>query len=454
MEQLPKIVRERLAATARPGVHPDPDLLTAFAENSLPERERGTVLNHLAQCAECREAIAVAAPQMELELVAAAAVPDAASPVPRRPSWLRAPALRWATVAASVIVVGAAVLAYRETAEKRGATHPAEYEAELKTTPSPAVAKLEPAGKPPAAPSAGTRNSSSDEARSRESQVARFPETAVPEPAKKAEVAGSRDLSASAAAAAPRVLAPPSANEARSGSEAHPADALIAGNLVAARPQAPSRNAPSEELKQELRKDKDAASRNELQPSPAAPPPPADEVVATAPAANPSTTETVTVETLAAKPAAARAKTAARSGAASGAFAGVAQYSKERNLDLARANSNIVTPRWVLSNDGTMLLRSDDDGKTWQTITVANHVVLLSVNAFGPQVWAGGGGGALYHSVDEGAHWTQIKPVANGAPLSDDITQIHFRDALHGQLTTLHHQVWTTADGGQTWQTP
>ena len=40
MEQLPKIAQQRLQATAKAGTHPDPDLLTAFAEKSLNERER------------------------------------------------------------------------------------------------------------------------------------------------------------------------------------------------------------------------------------------------------------------------------------------------------------------------------------------------------------------------------------------------------------------------------
>ena len=48
MEQLPKIVQQRLSATDKAGVHPDPDLLTAFAERSLTERERVQVLQHLA----------------------------------------------------------------------------------------------------------------------------------------------------------------------------------------------------------------------------------------------------------------------------------------------------------------------------------------------------------------------------------------------------------------------
>ena len=48
MEQLPKIVQQRLSAADKAWVHPDPDLLTAFAERSLTERERVQVLQHLA----------------------------------------------------------------------------------------------------------------------------------------------------------------------------------------------------------------------------------------------------------------------------------------------------------------------------------------------------------------------------------------------------------------------
>ena len=38
-----------------PGVHPDPDVLNAFAESALAEHERAECLAHLADCAQCRE---------------------------------------------------------------------------------------------------------------------------------------------------------------------------------------------------------------------------------------------------------------------------------------------------------------------------------------------------------------------------------------------------------------
>ena len=63
MEQLPKIVQQRLSAADKAGVHPDPDLLTAFAERSLNERERVQVLQHLGGCADCRNIVSLAMPE-------------------------------------------------------------------------------------------------------------------------------------------------------------------------------------------------------------------------------------------------------------------------------------------------------------------------------------------------------------------------------------------------------
>ena len=59
MQNVPKIVRERLKAAAtivnHLDSHPDANVLTAFAERSLGENERGVVLDHLARCGDCRD---------------------------------------------------------------------------------------------------------------------------------------------------------------------------------------------------------------------------------------------------------------------------------------------------------------------------------------------------------------------------------------------------------------
>ena len=99
MTELPKIVVQCLQ-TATPAVHPDPDVITAFVEKSLRNREREEVVAHLAQCQVCRELVALSFPE-----------PDMASPVARpvRRSWLAWPVLRWSALATCVVVVGAAV---------------------------------------------------------------------------------------------------------------------------------------------------------------------------------------------------------------------------------------------------------------------------------------------------------------------------------------------------------
>ena len=65
MQNVPKIVRERLKAATPAVDHPDADVLTAFAERSLPKREQGVVLEHLARCGDCRDIVALALPATE-----------------------------------------------------------------------------------------------------------------------------------------------------------------------------------------------------------------------------------------------------------------------------------------------------------------------------------------------------------------------------------------------------
>jgi hypothetical protein len=98
MPQLPKIVQERLRASTAAVGHPDPDVLTAFSEQSLPESERALVIEHLARCGDCREIVALALPaagEVEAPRVATAGR-----------SWLTWPGLRWGVVAAGVVIVG------------------------------------------------------------------------------------------------------------------------------------------------------------------------------------------------------------------------------------------------------------------------------------------------------------------------------------------------------------
>lgn len=150
-----------------------------------------------------------------------------------------------------------------------------------------------------------------------------------------------------------------------------------------------------------------------------------------------------------------------------------------------------VVPRWTISATGR-LQRSFDQGKTWQVVDVnanpayffnadssatslqiadkasrakvpknkdsgkvakqeAGALTFRAVAATGSEVWAGGNGGALYHSADGGNHWNRIMPASTGTTLTGDIISLDFPDRQHGKVSTSTSEVWTTADGGQTW---
>jgi len=110
MADLPKIVIQRLQGKARDQAHPDLDLISAFVENSLTQRDRNQVLEHLAHCSDCREVVALSLPE-QADVVRAETQP-AGSP------WLSWRVLRWGTLAACVAVVGAAVTIRYESRSK------------------------------------------------------------------------------------------------------------------------------------------------------------------------------------------------------------------------------------------------------------------------------------------------------------------------------------------------
>jgi len=143
--------------------------------------------------------------------------------------------------------------------------------------------------------------------------------------------------------------------------------------------------------------------------------------------------------------------------------------------------SSAPVPRWTTSSTGS-LQRSFDQGITWQVVDVnanpgylqiagqtsrekrkeasqafkrdTSSPIFRAVAVTGADVWAGGSGGALYHSADAGDHWTRVTPTSSGAKLTGDIVNLEFPDMLHGKVSTSAGEVWTTSDAGQTWQKP
>ena len=101
MDQISKLIRRRLqAAPDQETNHPDPDLLAAFTEKALAKTERLQVLEHLAQCSDCRDIVSLATPEFETTAAVTAASGS---------GWLGGSVLRWSALAASVAVVIVAV---------------------------------------------------------------------------------------------------------------------------------------------------------------------------------------------------------------------------------------------------------------------------------------------------------------------------------------------------------
>ena len=109
------------------------------------------------------------------------------------------------------------------------------------------------------------------------------------------------------------------------------------------------------------------------------------------------------------------------------------------------------SPRWTLNSDGT-LLRSSDLGTSWRKILIpGNQAMLRTIATVGPEVWVGGTEGTVYHSSDAGGHWLPISLTSDGKALSDEVISIKFMSPQQGAILTDRQAVWTTTDGGQTW---
>lgn len=99
-------------------------------------------------------------------------------------------------------------------------------------------------------------------------------------------------------------------------------------------------------------------------------------------------------------------------------------------------------------NEGANPAARDEASKKAAT----EPIVFRAVSANGADVWAGGAGALLYHSTDAGGHWIRVIPVTASAVLAGEIVGVEFSDPKHGKVSTSTPEVWTTSNGGQTWQ--
>ena len=398
MGEVAKIVKQRLAAGQRAagaGAHLDADLMAALAEKRLEGEERERALAHLAQCAECREVAVLSAPGEE-------ATQMVVRPVRRR-FWLFQPnVLRWGAVAASVVVVAIAVSLYRPKPQRAVST----------------TAQEAPAATAPAAANETRVEAQPSEGKKAEAVATLAPASALKQemraPAKEgiAAARATKDeneyrATAPGAAGAMAKAAPATAPTEAAGKAAEAIPAMMAEKGMTKNVPAAA-GAPV------------TAERAVAQKAPAAAAA-ADQFALqrAAPAAARATAETVEVQ--AAAPA----------------------VQRQSEMVMKR---QLAAARWSISNNGEVQV-AHTGGAPWTTVAIAKGVRFRAVSTIGTDVWAGGSGGALYHSTDGGATWVRV-----AVGTTEDIVRVEFRDAQHGSVTTALGERWVTEDGGKSWE--
>ncbi len=399
MEKLPKIVASQLAqgAGALPSgaeAHPDPDLLTAFVERALPEGERGQVVGHLAECAACRDVVALAQP----ELVTSNPV-FTPKPFVSRGFWLR-----WGALAACAVL--AVTLVLRHSSEEK----------------SPVVATKR-ADESPAVSTEMSRNEATDQAKPR---VAASPAQPVAEPSLPSQF--SPALKRKAVDLDRRARQAP---EIALGKEQATAGIL---NIETAKVAAPvslaDKKAEAIQADQLTAAKPSTRQREENSYSTAA-----GGVVFG------GTTQTVEV---ASSPVAVEKDKDVREElhASSAPING-------RALSLGKAARQAAL--WQITAAGE-LQRSFDSGRSWESVSLGQPVKLRVMAMSGLHVWVAGNNGVLFYSRDGGNKFTDVAVKDKHASLTGDIVVLEFADALHGRLETAGHEVWATSDGGKSWR--
>ena len=442
MTEVPKIVYDRLRAALPERTHPDADLLSAFAEQALSATEREGVLQHLALCGDCRDVIALALPAADMAPPQAApqtadedgvwtTVSRAGAPAPHKLSFAW-PTLRWAALAAGVVVVAAVLLVH--PGKLNQATLPS-VNPQVATTAPPAsgsqialsLAPSSPIASPPA------------------DQFAVWAETN--EPRRKSELRLSKKLKAG------QVVTPSPQTE---------SGMLLADNKKDSRQADKLSAAPSAGVRG---LDYDARTSQG-----------ATETVEVAGAATAATTEPSAENALMARndaPAIEKAKPAlqemevneeqkAQAAAVPGPAKSLAMNVTSAAKLASTANQSLA-PHVTWAINGGVLQRSLDSGQSWQDALHADHP-LLCYASHDADVWTGGHAGTLFHSANSGVTWVQVQPSIKARQLSSDITHIELRnnqlrDGLHDDvrgpaeilLSTSNNEIWSSADGGKTW---
>lgn len=107
-----------------------------------------------------------------------------------------------------------------------------------------------------------------------------------------------------------------------------------------------------------------------------------------------------------------------------------------------------LRPRWRINGAG-QVERSFGNG-AWQAVLPNEKSKMRVVSVFLGSVWIGGENIRLYRSTDNGGTWTPVSlPAKNGSLHA--IVHIGFESPQNGTIEAEDGTIWTTTDGGRTW---
>ena len=396
-QEIPKPLRNALARQAVGDVHPSPDVLTSFMERTLAPGESEVVTHHLAQCAECREIVFLASNAAEDEvgdgrrLVAAAAVGRAAA----MPSYAATSRLDTARAEAS---------RRRWTVRTRWAVSVAAAVVLVSTglllqfrraTSGYQTAPLTVASNRPAPASPEVRQSAaapSSQKAAAKPAVAEMLDNTAPRQITAAQVKKVPEATMTARDAGDAFPSAPTAQPAaRATASPATAGAAVGGVSNAAVPEARPQSTYVEG---------ESAQKSE------------------------------TAQSL--------------------------QLQQRAPLTFGKSGTvmkavSAVRPQWRIGPNGH--LERSLAANQWTRVLDDQPVIFHAVAVMGSDVWAGGNGGALFHSPDGGEHWSKVSLAANSNVETGAIVSIRFDDPQHGIVASDSGTRWATTDGGITWTT-
>ncbi|MGA9390061.1 MAG: YCF48-related protein [Candidatus Sulfotelmatobacter sp.] len=471
MQNVPKFVLKGLQEPV-PGAesHPDADLLTAFAEQSLAGRERALVMEHLAICGECRDVVTLALPASEI-------TSPTDSPRSAGIGWFAWPVLRWGALAAGILAVASVgVLQYTDRhQEKIVASNLVRnnlMQNNSRQKEEPLSSPLAQRALPPVAPTIET----ADKKTSAHELVSKArPFFSGASQGRSARIGGgsgggmavgaspvSTGANASRDTASPQALeatlqAPNAAPEIRQQvrvgtsstvvevqSAAVPANSVVGGpqnQLAQNQADLPVVDLSVADLsvKDMPVKDRNVTNLDVVK---------AKDPVAPQPAsASPSQPVQISSSVMVRVPS---------------RWAVTPSGALQRSFDGGNTWENVVPtlfPARAADRNGALqsgVQRAAEnvaqDSKDQEVVPAPSpKLTFRAVAASGLEVWAGTSDGALYHTSDGGNRWARVIPSEAGTFLSGEIASIEFSDPQHGKVATSTAELWTTSDAGQRW---